>query len=542
MFEYLGSRVLKELIGQDLLANINEVLPALDKELDELDIHRKRVLSKIFASFTDADTFKKNSFRREFYKRVPEEKLDSIIEKINSSLLDSSFEKKLNYLVGLKWAESIESSVILKELDLPVTLLPAQKIIRDEFEIVPKNVTPYKTLKDYQTQIYFDSLKEVTDFNRFIIQMPTGSGKTRTCMELITSLLREGDHNSIIIWLAHSTELLEQSIESFKEVWSHIGNEDVHVGRVFGDYNALNNLPKGLCYVVAGFQKLHSIYVKDNSSFDNFLSRIKLIVVDEAHKVLAPTYKELTTKLTYSNCCLIGLTATPGRSKNDLFENKKLAEYFFNKKMSIDTGGNQSVIQYLKGRNILSYAKFDPLVTSVKITLTNHQLNYLETKFDYPPGFLNELGNNQIRNIEILKKLLTYLEEGKKTLFFGTSIDQSRFINSILIYFGYTSCHIDGSTNKNTRERNIQSFKENNIQIICNYGVLTTGFDAPKTDLVFIARPTQSIVLYSQMIGRGLRGPAIGGTEKCIICTVKDNIVGLPDEDKIYDYFDEYFE
>ena len=83
--------------------------------------------------------------------------------------------------------------------------------------------------------------------------------------------------------------------------------------------------------------------------------------------------------------------------------------------------------------------------------------------------------------------------------------------------------------------------KNSDLNILLNYGVLTTGFDAPKTDVVFIARPTASIVLYSQIIGRGLRGPNIGGTKECKIINVKDNIVGLPNYDKIYEYFDDYY-
>ena len=71
--------------------------------------------------------------------------------------------------------------------------------------------------------------------------------------------------------------------------------------------------------------------------------------------------------------------------------------------------------------------------------------------------------------------------------------------------------------------------------------MLATGFDAPKTDVVFIARPTDSIVLYSQIIGRGLRGPAIGGTEECLIINVADNIRGLPDFNEIYEHFDDYY-
>lgn len=60
--------------------------------------------------------------------------------------------------------------------------------------------------------------------------------------------------------------------------------------------------------------------------------------------------------------------------------------------------------------------------------------------------------------------------------------------------------------------------------MLCNYGVLTTGFDAPSVRCVVVARPTVSHVLYEQMIGRGLRGPAFGGTDQCLIIDVDDNI------------------
>jgi len=62
--------------------------------------------------------------------------------------------------------------------------------------------------------------------------------------------------------------------------------------------------------------------------------------------------------------------------------------------------------------------------------------------------------------------------------------------------------------------------------VICNYGVLTTGFDAPNTSATVIARPTKSLVLYSQMVGRATRGPKAGGNVTCEISTVVD--IGLP--------------
>ena len=71
--------------------------------------------------------------------------------------------------------------------------------------------------------------------------------------------------------------------------------------------------------------------------------------------------------------------------------------------------------------------------------------------------------------------------------------------------------------------------------------MLTTGFDAPNTDAVMITRPTNSPVLYSQMIGRGLRGPLIGGTEFCKMIDVRDNIGEFGDADTVYEIFEDYW-
>jgi superfamily II DNA or RNA helicase len=113
-------------------------------------------------------------------------------------------------------------------------------------------------------------------------------------------------------------------------------------------------------------------------------------------------------------------------------------------------------------------------------------------------------------------------------------------ICSLLLAKEVKCAHIDGGSGK-YRRKIIDEFKNNKIQVLCNFGILSTGFDDPKIDVVFMARPTNSIVLYSQILGRGLRGPKIGGTENCEIFTVFDNITNLPTNEKISEYFDEYF-
>ena len=86
---------------------------------------------------------------------------------------------------------------------------------------------------------------------------------------------------------------------------------------------------------------------------------------------------------------------------------------------------------------------------------------------------------------------------------------------------------IDSNTPTVVRRSMIELFKQKKIEFLFNFGVLTTGFDAPKTDCIVIVRPTTSEVLYEQIIGRGLRGPEFGGTEECDIIDFADNIFRL---------------
>ena len=195
----------------------------------------------------------------------------------------------------------------------------------------------------------------------------------------------------------------------------------------------------------------------------------------------------------------------------------------------------------MRDKGILSNAKFISLEGStVQNILTKNEIFKLQSENKVPEKIKDILTNDFRRNAIIFDKLLTLLKENKKILFFGTSLKHSKLMTSLISLKGFKAAHVDGNSGK-YRSSIIKSFKKGEIQLLCNYGVLSTGFDDPKIDVVFMARPTQSIVLYSQIIGRGLRGPKIGGTDRCEIVTVFDNILDLPRNNEIYSYFDDYF-
>jgi superfamily II DNA or RNA helicase len=83
---------------------------------------------------------------------------------------------------------------------------------------------------------------------------------------------------------------------------------------------------------------------------------------------------------------------------------------------------------------------------------------------------------------------------------------------------------VSGETETVTRRRIVEEFRRGDLKVLVNYGVFREGFDAPRTRVIIVARPVYSPNLYFQMIGRGLRGTRNGGTDRCLIINVQDNI------------------
>ena len=187
-------------------------------------------------------------------------------------------------------------------------------------------------------------------------------------------------------------------------------------------------------------------------------------------------------------------------------------------------------MDWLEQNEYLSLADIDTITAEVEMQLTNRERAILdEVDGDYTSGFLKKLASKVKFNSAITQKLEELLDPEKgdpkrRILYFGTTVQQSKMVMSWLRMKGYTAFHLDGSTDARMRKSGIEAFRDGRLQVLCNYGVLTTGFDAPKTDVVFIARPTSAAVTYHQMVGRGLRGPKLGGTASCIIVDVDFNV------------------
>lgn len=548
IFERLPIYRLVELIGADQLSEIEGVLEALNRPDLNIDlVNTKGFLSRYAKQGVGFKHLQSKDGAKEIFTTLSDAECselstalgnkDTFLSKIDAIpfLIDQLKNKSKKPIIGDFLGFAQLDVDLEEEVDAPSTLgIPAAEY-------------PYKPLKDYQFEVLFKAVAKlkISD-SRFILQMPTGSGKTRTAMEIVSDYLNQYPDGSVI-WLAHSAELCDQASECFLEVWPHLAKNRLIFQRHYGVHKIPKTGAEKIGFLCSSFQSLLTIIDKNPVFLDSILSDKRLIVVDEAHKVVAPTYKRVTKGLIKTGSAVMGLTATPGRSyggQTDNDENEELAKFFFDSQISFTAPNDQDPIEYLRSKKVLASAKLEALaISGVNIALSSKELDYIAKEFELPKEVLVRLGTNHLRNAEILSRLINLVNDGeaKSTIFFATSLGQSKLISSLLNFLNIKAEHLDGDTPRLARQEITSRFRAQKIQVLCNYEVLSTGFDAPLVDCVFIARPTASVVLYSQMIGRGLRGPAIGGKDRCLIINVKDNFTNLPTIEAMYSIFDDYW-
>jgi DNA repair protein RadD len=536
----LGKARLQQLIGVDVLDRLATLLPVLDSGLTPDSIYTNIGLSSIFDAFSGASQLEKKSFRVELFNSLKPEIVNNLFAALKKNGASLDWKEKVEILAR-SWNTRSDAESIAEVLGISKECLPSPASLPPTDVLLLPQSRPYKPLKDYQVPIASAAMKHLSiPRSRFVIQMPTGSGKTRTAMEVIAESLNEQADGAVVVWLAHSEELCEQAYDCFNEVWAHVARRPLRLFRNWGPKTSLPFDFKESAFIVGGFSKLYQELQKSEAAFNSISKRLFLLVADEAHKIIAPTYKAVTQALLGDDTRVIGLTATPGRSVVDVEQNNQLSQFFFSEIVGLE-GSNLGVLNTLRKRGVLSETQYLPLHTSQTYQLSNKEKTYLGKFFDLPPGVLEKLADDDVRNVEIIRRLQKECAGGGQILFFGCNVEHSKFICAILNFFKIRASHLDGTTSRALRQSVIEDFRNGKIQVLCNYALLSTGFDAPKTDVVFISRPTGSIVLYSQMIGRGLRGPMIGGTAKCKIIDVIDNISGFSDADRVYHYFEEYF-
>lgn len=296
-----------------------------------------------------------------------------------------------------------------------------------------------------------------------LFQMPTGTGKTTVFSEIVRKAHAKNKKMLIVV---HRTELVEQIVERLAQF-------QVHAGII-----SANIKPKPNADVqVATIQTLSR---RQYPPAD-------IVIIDECHHSKADTYKTLWD--IYPNARFLGVTATPVRINGEGFDDlfniliplEKLSYFFENKFLA--------PIKHL----VCSI----PDLSRVKQRMRDYDIEMLRNVM---------LDNSLMANlVESYKKRAS----GKKTIVFAVDIEHSREIVQRYINAGIPAAHVDATTPKTERKEILGRFKSGEILVLSNVDIVSEGFDVPDCEAVQLARPTKSLVLYLQQVGRCMR-PAPG--------------------------------
>lgn len=342
-------------------------------------------------------------------------------------------------------------------------------------------------LRDYQIECLDNMNEYFLARYKGLICIPTGGGKT-----IIFSKFSENKKTLII---SHTEELVSQA----KSKYEFVSNQKCGIVNSILWENE-NDV------VSASIQTLYSRV--ESKEFKNLVKNRDFLIVDEAHHFPADTYVKVYNKiLNYNpNIKLVGVTATPFRS-DDL----ELKEYFEEMIFNIN-------IKDLIQRNYLVPTKAKIIRIPENLTVFN-KINIRKDKngiTDYSLKSLsNVLGKDKVLDYVINNFMKEF--QNRKTLFFTTSIEVSKEIVRRLNNIGVNAVHIDGTLSKKDRNKIIEDYQNDKIKVLSNVNILTEGFDDPTTECIALLRPTKSLNLYAQIIGRGLRPSPLTNKENCLV-------------------------
>ena len=464
---------------------------------------------------------------------------------VGTRLEDSSdVGAKIDLILDTKWGHNKISKNWLRVYNLSEEYLPKTS----QKEPSKYTISAKRSLYPYQKNLKNSIVNTLlNDDDRLLIHMPTGAGKTRTTIEALVDYWRvKGEAENYLIWLADSEELCGQAEETFKELWELKGDSDLQLYKLWGSNN-MSELGSEGGIIIASLQKLYNLMKSPKNESSKLLNHIggrsQIVIVDEAHKSMADTYAMAIERVCVVNKTkLLGLTATPGRTSID--EVGGLVNFYGNNKITLsDENGSEigNPIAYLQDNDYLSQFERIIVRSNSELDITPSEEQKISELLQIPANLLKKISSDEKRNILIIDEIVKLADEGLQTMVFACSVEHSRFLSTAISLKGYKSCSIDGETPKSNRAEYIRKFKNNKIQVLVNFGILSTGFDAPNTNAVVIARPTCSLVLYSQMVGRGLRGPKMGGTDDCKIIDIKDNFEAFDSVHDAFKFYDDFW-
>jgi superfamily II DNA or RNA helicase len=331
---------------------------------------------------------------------------------------------------------------------------------------IDQNLTNDWSSRSYQLEALAAISTAFSKYDKIVLALPTGSGKTYVAAKWICDNLLK--YQKKVIWVAHRIELLQQAYVTFVKLLPSSLSNDITWWAGGKSKNAHGKL----------------VFVSIMGAYDFPEMDADLLVIDEAHHEPATSYRRLIAKVGCKKH--LGLTATP----------KRLDE----KKLGYEAIAYQKTFMSLVAEGWLARPK--PMVPKTGLSFD------LDVRMDdFSEESLSQL-DTQTRNNFIVDHWLEKKQEYGKTLVFAINKNHAKNLYSLFSSKDRSlkvSYIVSGEGSPSDRETEVYKFKNGQLDVLINCRIFTEGFDCPDVNTIFLTRPTMSITLYLQMIGRGTR-------------------------------------
>ena len=299
----------------------------------------------------------------------------------------------------------------------------------------------------------------------------TGTGKT------VTAVSDAKSFGQRTLFLAHTRELVEQAADTFRALWHP---------ELVGIY--MDTVKQPEAYIVCGSIQSVALNLEQFHPED-----FGYLIIDEAHHASAETYQKVLRY--FRPAFTLGLTATPERS-----DDQNILDIFQNTAHRLDIQTAVEIGELVPVRCIRIHTNID--LTKVRFNSVQYNIRDLESKIFVPE-----------RNTLIVDTFMEYVSN-KRTVIFCASVKHAEQIAAMIREHGVSAAAVSGGMKASERKEYLAKFQNGSIKALCACDLLNEGWDCPETEVLFMARPTMSKVLYTQQLGRGMR---LSEGKECLI-------------------------
>lgn len=339
---------------------------------------------------------------------------------------------------------------------------------------------------------------------RILLVMPTGSGKTHTMGDIASKTISKNGNQ--VLAMMHRRQLVMQMVDRFKDC-------EVDTGIIMSGIEPDADCK---CQITTVQTYLRRLKLVKNMDENKFFVDATVCFIDECHHATAMTYQKILKH--YDDKIVIGVTATPA-----LASGAGLGRYF------------DAIVQPVSIKELIDQ-KF--LVPSVCYGPSEPDLSKLDiVAGDYKKKDLGKIMTGTKLIGDVVKNWLR-LAGDLKTLCFSVNVAHSKALKDEFNAHGVTAEHLDAYSDDNERDAVIEKFRSGQIQVLLNVGLYLEGTDIPEIEAILIARPTASLSLHLQLLGRGAR--PFPGKDYFLVIDNAGNIArhGYYEEDRIWQLTD----